>query len=88
MSAARRPSSGGTRTSPALGQSASHVRTCQAPWPCRVFGWAIDSPTLPWTTRDEARSDVFAYLRYYNHDRLHSTIGHRIPAETRAAHAA
>jgi transposase InsO family protein len=45
-------------------------------------------PTTTWTTRDQARSDIFTYLHYYNHDRLHSTNGHRTPAETRAAHAA
>jgi transposase InsO family protein len=38
--------------------------------------------TAVWTTRDDARQDVFAYLGYYNHDRLHSTLGHRTPNET------
>jgi transposase InsO family protein len=45
-------------------------------------------PTTTWPTRDQARSDVFRYLHYYNHDRLHSTNGHRTPAETRSTHAA
>jgi hypothetical protein len=26
-----------------------------------------------WATRQQARQAVFAYLAYYNHDRLHST---------------
>lgn len=46
----------------------------------------IDATT--WTTRDQARSDIFAYLRYYNHDRLHSTVGYRTPTETRTTYAA
>jgi transposase InsO family protein len=45
-------------------------------------------PTTTWATRDQARSDIFAYLHYYNHDRLHSTNGHRTPAQTRRSHAA
>ncbi|NKE64117.1 IS3 family transposase [Lentzea sp. PSKA42] len=45
-------------------------------------------PTTTWTTRDQARTDIFSYIHYYNHDRLHSTNGHRTPAETRTAHAA
>ncbi|MBN9748550.1 IS3 family transposase [Amycolatopsis sp. A1MSW2902] len=36
-----------------------------------------------WPTRDEARQAVFAYLAYYNHHRLHSTLGYRTPHETR-----
>ncbi|HEV7974225.1 IS3 family transposase [Amycolatopsis sp.] len=39
--------------------------------------------TTFWPSRAEARRDVFRYLRYYNHDRLHSTVGYRTPAETR-----
>jgi transposase InsO family protein len=30
--------------------------------------------TTVWATRDDARRDVFAYLGYYNHHRLHSTL--------------
>lgn len=41
-----------------------------------------------WATRDQARRDVFAYLRYYNHNRLHSTVGYRTPHETRVTYAA
>jgi transposase InsO family protein len=39
--------------------------------------------TKVWTTRDQARRDVFQYLIYYNQKRLHSTIGYRTPYETR-----
>jgi transposase InsO family protein len=39
--------------------------------------------TVVWATRDDARRDVFAYLGYYNHDRLHSTLDYRTPHEVR-----
>ena len=39
--------------------------------------------TKVWPTRQAARRDVFAYLAYYNYDRLHSTNGYRTPVETR-----
>ncbi|MFF1606499.1 IS3 family transposase [Amycolatopsis sp. NPDC058278] len=40
-----------------------------------------------WRTRTQARQDVFRYLHYYNHKRLHSTIGQNTPAETRTNYA-
>ncbi|SED23702.1 Transposase InsO and inactivated derivatives [Amycolatopsis tolypomycina] len=39
-----------------------------------------------WRTRAEARQDVFTWLRYYNHNRLHSTVGHNTPAEARTSY--
>jgi transposase InsO family protein len=39
--------------------------------------------TRVWATRDQARRDVFAYLGYYNHDRLHSTLNRQTPHEAR-----
>ncbi|KDN24108.1 IS3 family transposase [Amycolatopsis rifamycinica] len=43
--------------------------------------------TAIWRTRAQARQDVFTWLRYYNHTRLHSTNGHNTPAETRTNYA-
>ena len=41
-----------------------------------------------YTTRDEARRDLFAYIEtYYNRERLHSALGYRAP-EQMEAHAA
>jgi transposase InsO family protein len=40
-----------------------------------------------WRTRSGARQDVFRYLRYYNHKRLHSTVGHSTPVEARLNYA-
>lgn len=34
-----------------------------------------------WTTHDEAESAVTDYLRFYNHTRLHSSLGYRSPAQ-------
>nr|WP_018788901.1 integrase core domain-containing protein [Micromonospora sp. CNB394] len=42
--------------------------------------------TRVWDTREQARRDVFAYLTYYNHNRLHSTLNHRTPHEVRACY--
>ncbi|MFC0071947.1 IS3 family transposase [Umezawaea endophytica] len=42
--------------------------------------------TTVWDTREDARRDVFAYLGYYNHDRLHSTLDYRTPHEVRVGH--
>ncbi|UMP03767.1 IS3 family transposase [Amycolatopsis sp. EV170708-02-1] len=43
--------------------------------------------TTIWRTRDQARHDLYRYLHYYNHDRLHSTVGHRTPHETRTSYS-
>ncbi|OAP21314.1 Integrase core domain protein [Amycolatopsis sp. M39] len=42
--------------------------------------------TRSWPTRQHAREAVFAYLAYYNHHRLHSTLDHRTPHETRLSY--
>jgi putative transposase len=35
-----------------------------------------------WTTRDEARRDVFAYIEgYYNQQRIHSALGYLTPEQ-------
>jgi transposase InsO family protein len=39
-----------------------------------------------WATRADARRDVFAYLTYYNHNRLHSTVNLRTPFEARVCY--
>ncbi|GAB3163826.1 IS3 family transposase [Amycolatopsis stemonae] len=44
--------------------------------------------TTIWPTRAAARQDVFTWLHYYNHTRLHSTVGHNTPTETRINHYA
>jgi transposase InsO family protein len=36
-----------------------------------------------WATRADARRAVFAYLAYYNRNRLHSTLNHHTPHEAR-----
>ncbi|GAB3901701.1 IS3 family transposase [Kibdelosporangium lantanae] len=43
--------------------------------------------TRVWPTRHAARRDVFAYLSYYNHHRLHSTLDYRTPHETRISYS-
>ncbi|QFZ18449.1 integrase core domain-containing protein [Saccharothrix syringae] len=42
--------------------------------------------TSVWDTRDDVRRDVFTYPGYYNHDRLHSTLGYRTPHEARVGY--
>jgi transposase InsO family protein len=42
--------------------------------------------TRVWATRAEARQAVFAYITYYNHNRLHSTLRHRTPYEARVCY--
>ena len=39
--------------------------------------------THVWATRAQASQDVFAYINYYNSQRLHTTNGLRTPRETR-----
>jgi transposase InsO family protein len=39
--------------------------------------------TRVWETREQAHQAVFAYLAYYNHSRLHSTLHYRTPYEAR-----
>lgn len=42
--------------------------------------------TRVWATRAEARKAVFAYLIYYNHNRLHSTLKQQTPYEARVCY--
>ncbi len=43
----------------------------------------VPEGTSVWATRAEARRDVFAFLTYYNYDRLHSTLNRCTPYEAR-----
>ncbi|MDS0133553.1 transposase [Amycolatopsis sp. CM201R] len=38
-----------------------------------------------WRTRTQARQDVFTWLHYYNHTRLHSTNGHHTQPKSEPA---
>jgi transposase InsO family protein len=42
--------------------------------------------TRVWASRAEARKAVFAYLTYYNHNRLHSTLKQQTPYEARVCY--
>ncbi|MEU6156000.1 IS3 family transposase [Actinosynnema sp. NPDC047251] len=42
--------------------------------------------TTVWDTRADARRDAFAYLGYYNHDRLYSKVSYRTPHEVRVGY--
>jgi len=42
--------------------------------------------TRVWATRAEARRAVFAYLTYYNRNRLHSTLKRQTPYEARVCY--
>lgn len=44
--------------------------------------------TARWTTSNEAEAAVADYLRFYNHQRLHSALGYRSPARYEATFAA
>ncbi|MFF1614266.1 integrase core domain-containing protein [Amycolatopsis sp. NPDC058278] len=76
--------------------AARHARTaCEAPG-LACFDNAVaesffatlktEIGTTVWATRDDARRGVFAYLGYYNHDRLHSTLSYRTPHEVRGGY--
>jgi transposase InsO family protein len=42
--------------------------------------------TRVFATRAEARREVFAYINYYNNQRLHSTVNHQTPREARVCY--
>jgi transposase InsO family protein len=46
----------------------------------------VEIGTRVWATRAEARRAVFAYLNYYNRNRLHSTLKQRTPHEARVCY--
>lgn len=78
------------RTLAALGIRASMGRTgsCYDNAAAESFFATLKTEigTRSWTTRHHARRDVFAYLAYYNHHRLHSTLDYRTPHETRLSY--
>ncbi|MFC5055939.1 IS3 family transposase [Saccharothrix xinjiangensis] len=56
-------------------------------WPSRSSPPSRPRSASPaWDTRDDARRDVFSYLGYYNHDRLHSTLDYHAPHEVRVGY--
>ncbi|TQM85227.1 transposase InsO family protein [Saccharothrix saharensis] len=76
-----RPTLAGHGIRPSAGRTGSCVDNAVAESSFATLKTEIG--TTVWDTREDARRDVFAYLGYYNHNRLHSTLGYRTPHEAR-----
>jgi transposase InsO family protein len=68
--------------------STGRVGSCYDNAPAESFFATLKAEigTTVWATRADARRAVFAYLTYYNRNRLHSTLNHRTPHETRVCY--
>jgi transposase InsO family protein len=67
--------------------SMSRVGNCWDNAPVESFFSSLKAElvaTARWTTHDEAEAAVASYLRFYNHERLHSALGYRSPARYEA----
>ena len=69
----------------------SRVGNCWDNAPVESFFSSLKAellPPHPWATRTAATQAVADYLRFYNHRRLHSTLGYRSPADFEAQQSA
>jgi putative transposase len=67
--------------------SMSRVGNCWDNAPVESFFSSLKAELVstPWTTPHEAEVAIADYLRFYNHQRLHSTLGYRSPAQYEAS---
>ena len=68
--------------------SMSRVGNCWDNAPVESFFSSLKAElvtTADWSTHDEAEVAVADYLRFYNHQRLHSALGYRSPARYEAS---
>jgi len=71
--------------------SMSRVGNCWDNAPVESFFSSLKAELVSqarWITRDEAAAAVADYLRFYNHQRLHSALDYRTPADYEASFAA
>jgi putative transposase len=70
--------------------SMSRVGNCWDNAPVESFFSSLKAELMSdarWATFDDAHAAVADYLRFYNHQRLHSALGYRSPAQYEAAFA-
>jgi putative transposase len=70
--------------------SMSRVGNCWDNAPTESFFSSLKAELVSrarWSTHDDAEAAVADYLRFYNHQRLHSSLGYRTPAQYEAASA-
>jgi transposase InsO family protein len=77
-----------TLTSKGIRASMGRVGSCYDNAAAESFFGTLKAEigTRVWTTREQARREVFAYLTYYNRNRLHSTLKYRTPHEARVCY--
>jgi putative transposase len=67
--------------------SMSRVGNCWDNAPVERFFSSLKAElvsTAEWASHDEAEAAIADYLRFYNHQRLHSALGYRSPARYEA----